>query len=163
MTFDGSTTLNLAINVAPDGRVVTLDLPPEGDPISATLGLLAYDAGKPASFVRRQYVGHPAESRIQQVYGDSAALDWRGLGGPFDLAFINGDHSSLYVCSDTRNALSVLRPGGIVLWHDYEWRSVAAPIDAAFKRGERIYWIRGTRLAVGTFADPTKSAASFAD
>jgi predicted O-methyltransferase YrrM len=163
-TFDGNTTLNLALNVAPGGRVVTLDLPPEGDPESRNAaGASGYEGGKPAPFTRRQYVGHPAADRIEQVYGDSAKLDWSVLGGPFDLAFLDGDHSSPYVRSDTRQALSVLRPGGLVLWHDYEWRSVAVPIDRAAKKGEHIHWIRGTRLAVGAFPDPRKSIDSFAD
>jgi predicted O-methyltransferase YrrM len=161
-TFDGNTTLNLALNVAAGGRVITLDLPPEGDPTAANAAA-GYEGGKPAPFQRRQYVGHPAAERIEQVYGDSATLDWSRLGGPFDLAFIDGDHSSAYVRSDTRNALSVLRPGGVVLWHDYEWRSVAAPLDRAVERGERIHWIRGTRLAVAVFPDPAASAARFAD
>jgi len=163
-TFDGNTTLNLAMNLAPGGRVVTLDLPPQGDPNAQNAAPgTGYEGGKPAPFQRRQYVGHPAADRIEQVYGDSARLDWGGLGGPFDLAFLDGDHSSRYVRSDTRQALSVLRPGGIVLWHDYEWRSVAAPIDRAVQRGERIHWIRGTRLAVGVFPEPQKSVASFQD
>jgi predicted O-methyltransferase YrrM len=102
-------------------------------------------------------------SRIEQVYGDSAKLDWSTLGGPFDLVLIDGDHTTPYVLADTRKALSVLAAGGIILWHDYEWRSVSAAIDTAVRRGEPIHWIRGTRLAIGIFPDPVASIARFAD
>jgi predicted O-methyltransferase YrrM len=161
-TFDGNTTLNLALNVGSDGRVVTIDLPPEGDPTAGNAGPgTGYEGGKPAAFERRQFIGHPAGARIQQVYGDSARLDWGSLGGPFDLAFIDGDHSTKYVAIDTKNVLSVLKPGGVIAWHDYEWRSVAAALDPAVEKGERLYWIRGTRLAVGIFPSPPESAKNF--
>ena len=156
-TFDGNTTLNLAANVDAGGLVVTLDLPPEGSTTTDYAG-----TGKPAAFAARQYVGHPAEARIRQVYGDSAALDWSSFGGTFDLAFLDGDHSTRYVRSDTQKALGVLRPGGLVVWHDYEYRSVSVVLDAAVAAGEEIHWIRGTRLAVGRFPDPAKSAPRFA-
>jgi len=154
-TFDGHTALNLAGNLAADGRVVTIDLPPEGSPRGPAGTAL------PTEFGARAYDGHPAAARIRQVLADSATLDWRALGGPFDLAIIDGDHSSRMVAGDTRGVLSVLSPGGIVLWHDYEWRSVARVIDRAVAAGERIAWIAGTRFAVGIFPDPARSAGLF--
>lgn len=161
-TFDGNTALNLALNLGPDGRVVTIDLPPGGDPAAANAAAGSIDErGMPTAFERRQYVGHPAASRIQQVYGDSARLDWKALGGPFDLAFIDGDHSPPYVAGDTRNVLSVLVPGGIVLWHDYHWHPVSAVVDGAVARGASIQWIRSTRLAVATIEDPSAAADAF--
>jgi predicted O-methyltransferase YrrM len=160
-TFDGNTALNLALNLGAEGRVVTIDLPPEGDPGAGQGADSLYAGGRPANFVRRQYEGHPAAGRIHQVFGDSARLDWSSIGGPFDLAFIDGDHSASYVASDTRNALSVLRPGGIVLWHDYDWRSVAGVLDRAAARGVPVRWIGGTRLAVAVVPDPAAASAGF--
>jgi predicted O-methyltransferase YrrM len=155
-TFDGNTTLNLALNTGDTGSVVTLDLPPEG------LGEINRSrVSQPTEFEKRQYVGHEVERKITQVYGDSAELDWRTLYGPFDLAFIDGDHTSEYVLSDTANTLSVLNPGGIVIWHDYEYRSVAAVVDRVLEHGDPIHWIRGTRLAVARFSEPRESAERF--
>jgi predicted O-methyltransferase YrrM len=151
-TFDGHTALNLALNVGEEGRVVTIDLPLEGAPSSNYAG-----TGGPVPFRERVYEGHPAATRIRQVLGDSARIDWSALGGPFDLVFIDGDHRIEYVRSDTMNALSVLRPGGVIAWHDYEYRSVSRVLDAAAARGERLHWIRGTRLAMGVFARPPDS------
>jgi predicted O-methyltransferase YrrM len=36
-----------------------------------------------------------------------------------DAAFIDGDHSRAGVENDTRLALAHVRPGGIIIWHDY--------------------------------------------
>jgi predicted O-methyltransferase YrrM len=38
---------------------------------------------------------------------------------PCDAVFIDGDHSRKGVLNDTALAFEVLRPGGIVIWHDY--------------------------------------------
>ncbi|NBV45889.1 MAG: class I SAM-dependent methyltransferase [Planctomycetia bacterium] len=117
----------------------------------------------PTDYGARVYDGHPAAARIRQVLADSATLDWQSLGGPFDLAIIDGDHSSPMVASDTRGVLSVLAPGGIVLWHDYEWRTVARVVDRAVAARQRIAWIAGTRFAIGIFPDPAHSAGELAN
>jgi predicted O-methyltransferase YrrM len=38
---------------------------------------------------------------------------------PIDAAFIDGDHSAVGVTSDSVLARRLLRPGGIIVWHDY--------------------------------------------
>jgi predicted O-methyltransferase YrrM len=115
-TFDGGTTLNLAENVSDDGMVTTVDLPPDW-----RSGNAGHDPGNvpAASMVGQKFRAAPSAKRIRQVFGDSARLDWRELGGPFDLIFIDGSHEYEYVRQDTANALRVIRPGGLILWHDY--------------------------------------------
>jgi hypothetical protein len=39
--------------------------------------------------------------------------------GEVDVAFIDGDHSKEGVVNDTNLALACVRPGGIIIWHDY--------------------------------------------
>lgn len=38
---------------------------------------------------------------------------------PCDAIFIDGDHSRKGVMNDTGLALELVRPGGIIIWHDY--------------------------------------------
>ena len=64
-TFDGNTTLNMALNVEDIGSVVTLDLPSEGLEEVNQSGI-----SQPTKFEKRQYVGHQVERKITQVYGD---------------------------------------------------------------------------------------------
>jgi len=41
------------------------------------------------------------------------------FGWPYDAVFIDGDHSRAAVEHDTRLARQLLRPGGLIIWHDY--------------------------------------------
>jgi predicted O-methyltransferase YrrM len=90
-------------------------------------------------------------------------MDWSTVGDGFDLAFIDGDHTEPYVRSDTENVLTVIRPGGVVVWHDYERRAVSTVLDKAASRGAPISWVSKTRIAVGTFADPLANIEYFCD
>src|SRR5207237_5738511 len=98
-TYDGNTALLLAANRSTDGRVVTIDLPP--DFTATRQAQLAFADGElnltDRNQLGRQMRSHPLAVRIRQVYGDSADLDWAALGGPFDLVFIDGCHSEAYV------------------------------------------------------------------
>jgi predicted O-methyltransferase YrrM len=98
-TYDGNTALVLATNVGADGTVVTVDLPPDFG-VEKRDSLVYSDVElnlTPREQLARQYQGHRLSSRIRQVYGDSAQIDWNALGGPFDLVFIDGCHSEPYV------------------------------------------------------------------
>jgi predicted O-methyltransferase YrrM len=148
-TYDGNTTLNLAANLPGDGCVTTIDLPPNWD------RKFIYDV--PSNYwnvtdrnrIGIQYRGTPYESRIRQVLGDSASVDWKELNPPFDLIFIDGCHFRDYVRADTTNALRNVRPGGVVVWHDYgDIRDVSRVVDET-AREITVRVVRGTRLAVG--------------
>ena len=146
-TSDGNTTLNLALNVKDQGTVVTFDLPP----------------GSPGFNVRseRQFKGHETEKLITQVLADSTTFDWENYNQTFDLIFIDANHSERAVKSDSINSLKVLNSNGIIIWHDYNYKSVSTVIDKAYNLGESIFWIKGTRLAVGQFQNPQKSIQNF--
>jgi len=157
-TFDGNTTLVLAANVAAGGEVVTMDLPPDFE--DAQKDLLAFpDVAlnlTPRDQLGRQYRNHPLSASIRQIYGDSAEVDWSRIGGPFDLIFIDGCHSSDYVRSDSENALSQLSPGGTVIWHDYGMiDEVSDVVDAFVRENPRLKAsaVEGTRLAIAVAAD----------
>lgn len=131
-TFDGRTTLNMALNQRAGSEVITLDLP------AAQLERAAQplDDGdrtyilKAASGARFQQRTTPA--RIVQVYGDSATFDFSRYAGAVDLMFVDGSHSYDYARSDSRVALSLVRPGGLILWHDYDtpyWPGVTRALN----------------------------------
>lgn len=118
-TFDGRTTRNLAANVG-DGHVYTLDLPPsvEADKLKFHLD----DLETPLILrekVGARYVGTPEQQRITQLFGDSATFSYEPYLGQMDLVFVDGSHSIDYVRSDTENAFRMIKPDGVVVWHDY--------------------------------------------
>ncbi len=147
-TFDGRTTLNLAENSPPDARIYTLDLP--AAQIGATAHALA--AGEDA-FVRKResgarFASSPHASRITQLYGDSAQFDFSPYRGAIDLVFVDASHAYEYVLADTRSALAMLRPGGVILWHDYgtgDWPGVNRALNELRRTDPRLAnlrWIR---------------------
>lgn len=148
-TYDGRTALNLAANAPGDGTVTTMDLPPDWNHgLAIDVPHHAVNAtGVPPTSLK--YRDTPYAHKVRQVYGDSAVLDWSTLGGMFDLIFIDGCHSYDYVMSDTSKALNTVRPGGLVIWHDYGMiEDVSKGVDEIARRIE-VRAIRSTSLAVG--------------
>jgi predicted O-methyltransferase YrrM len=154
-TYDGNTALTLAANLDSQGEVVTVDLPPDFD-LKKHQATLTYLDGEVNLTARdqlgRQYRNLPLASRIRQIFGDSASLDWSALGGPFDLIFIDGCHSEAYVDSDSKNAIKQLAPKGAIVWHDYGMiADVSKVVDriAHEMSAIEVHAIEGTRLAIG--------------
>lgn len=121
-TFDGRTTENMAANQPADGHCYTLDLPSDGAD-SAALPLASGDKtyiNKPVSGAR---ISDQARTgKITQLYGDSGVFDFSPYHGQIDLMFVDGSHSYDYVLSDSEAAWKMVRPGGLILWHDYDSR-----------------------------------------
>jgi predicted O-methyltransferase YrrM len=122
-TASGRTSYLWARNSPANARVVTLTLTPsevasyrreEGDADSDIRNAL-----EESRFSTFYYSNTPVASKITQLYGDSKTFDERRWEGECDLVFVDGSHARSYVESDSRKALRLARPGGIVLWHDY--------------------------------------------
>lgn len=118
-TGNGGTLFLWTRVAAPDAHLVTVDMCP--------MGLL----GRHAAFavLCRGFAG--ASQRIDLVYGvnsqDPATLDdvKRLLGGePVDFLFIDADHSYEGVSRDFALYSTLVRPGGVIAFHDVEPRSV---------------------------------------
>jgi predicted O-methyltransferase YrrM len=119
-TATGKTTYLLARNAAEDAEIVTLTLDEKGAyRAEATDAVEAKRAALDESLDAFVYRGTPVEHKIRQLFGDSKAFDETPYLGRCDLVFVDGSHARSYVESDSRKALAMLRPGGIVLWHDY--------------------------------------------
>jgi predicted O-methyltransferase YrrM len=148
-TYDGNTALNLAANISGDGRVTTVDLPIDWDRKFVYEVPDEYWNVTDRRGVGAQYRNTPYQSRIRQVLGDSAGIDFNELSPPFDMVFVDGCHYLEYVRADTRNALANIRAGGIIVWHDYgDMKDVSRVVDET-ARDVTAFAIRGTRLAVG--------------
>jgi len=123
-TATGRTTYLLARNSPEDARVHTLTLPPDAhdhyDAAGSDSGLAARRALDESRFTTFLYTGTDVEPKVDQLFGDSKALDVTPWQGRCDLIFIDGSHAYSYVKSDTEKALQMVAPGGIILWHDYQ-------------------------------------------
>ena len=70
-------------------------------------------------FIGRFYIENKLGHRVCQIYSDST--EWDTTHYPdafFDSVLIDGGHSAEVVCHDTLNAMRLIRPGGLMLWHD---------------------------------------------
>ena len=147
-TSDGNTALNLAANIPDSGKVTTVDLPLN---FSGEFDLTVPDFRKNITDRDRvgiQFQGTGFEGKIHQILCDSAVLDFSNIGGPFDLIFIDGCHYYDYVRRDTENALKNIKPGGVLVWHDYgQIDDVSRVVDEYIDiLGPQV--VRGTRLAI---------------
>jgi predicted O-methyltransferase YrrM len=116
-TYTGSTTLVMALNSPKDCKITTMDLPAKDLPAVPSHS----KAGDAQFRVGSAFLGTPQASRIEQILGDSTAFDFSPYHGTIDLLLIDGNHSYPFASSDSRNALKMLAPGGVIIWDDYIW------------------------------------------
>jgi predicted O-methyltransferase YrrM len=152
-TFDGRTTLNLAVNAGQDAAVYTLDLPQSAiDSVSKPIHRDEVRYADKSSSGER-YRGTEAEGRIVQLYGDSGTFDFGAYRGNIDLVFIDASHTFDYVVNDSLNALQLLKPsGGTIVWHDYSrWDGVTGALNQLREKHPSFAGLKrisGTTLAV---------------
>ena len=122
-TCTGKTAYLWSRNAPADAEIVTLTLAPTqrteyvaapGDSSTDTDYALAESA-----FTEFLYSNTDAANRIVQLYGDSKQFDESAYRDWADLVFVDGSHAESYVRSDSEKALRIVKPGGLILWHDY--------------------------------------------
>jgi predicted O-methyltransferase YrrM len=138
---DGRTARVLLHNVTALQRYIGVDVPMEYEP-----GL---------QHQRNEMVPNPgylaaADPRFDLVLRKCGTLD---LGPqdfePCDVVFIDGDHSEAVVAYDSNLARALVKPGGIIIWHDYCNRAVEVTrvLELDRQRGHDIRHVEGTWLA----------------
>lgn len=105
-TFSGYSALSMAAGLPDDGRIVTCEVDP-----------------RHAEMARRHIAASPFADRIEVRLGK--ALDTiNGLGGPFDLVFIDADKAS-YV-DYYESVLPKLAPRGVIVADNTLWSGAVA-------------------------------------
>lgn len=116
-TYKGVSTTQLALNLADGGMVFTLDLPEDHPAYSLPIPkpeeqAIAAEGGK-GILIPRDLL-----DRVTFLSSDSATFDEGPYHGTIDLVFVDGAHSYEYVKNDSEKGWQMLRPGGILAWHD---------------------------------------------
>lgn len=152
-TYNGMTTLQMALNAPKDCEVFTLDLAPEK---SALLKHSAIDELVSKQFKKRfntetgGYFHGRQDVKITQLWGDTATFDYSILGGQVDLVFIDAAHDYDNKMRDCENALKILANKGVILWHNFA--DICCPevtkCLAEYSNKFNIYHLRNTSLAV---------------
>jgi predicted O-methyltransferase YrrM len=154
-TFDGRTTINMAMNCSNDTQLFTLDLPMSSDN-NTKYPLAPYESvyvKKPQPGVR--FASYNVAKKIKQLLGDSARFDYTPYLNSIDLVFIDGSHALEYVKNDTEIALKLLNDQkGVILWHDCGvWDDVTGFLNEKYLNDplfSGIRLIKDTSLAVLT-------------
>lgn len=129
------------------------------------LGLPPQDAYRTDSFgfIGRFYLEKQLGNRVCQIYCNSTQWDIANYPeGFFDSVLIDGGHEAHVVLSDTRKALSLLRPGGLIMWHDFcppvrdkfeVVQGVMSGIEQASEllsaSLEKLFWVKPSWILVG--------------
>jgi len=145
-TAEGRTTLNLALHTPADAEIFTFDLPPTH--LGATVaesGLNYRQMGipEPGCLFR----SHPLAGKIRLILADSTQFDWSPFENSVDFVFIDGAHDYLSVRKDTENALRLLRPRGVILWHDYGVAEGVTLWLNELAKDLPLVWLKDTSLA----------------
>lgn len=86
-------------------------------------------------------------AKIVQLHGDSRTFDYESYARSIDLVFVNAGHTYDLVANDTRHALTLLRPGGVIIWHDFAPKSRdVVQLGREFARERPLFWIEDTAL-----------------
>lgn len=153
-TADGMGTILMSVN-SPSSRIYTVNIPPEE--------ILAGKGGRFTTVaLERDKIGCAYRARnlsnITQVFANTAT--WTPNIGTIDVAFIDGCHDSDFVYNDTKKILQHMRPGGFVLWHDFNPKlsekfpwidSVCRGVDRLCRNGlicGRIFQIRDSWVGI---------------
>lgn len=121
-TFNGQSTLTLALNSDEKSFITTVDMPSDLEKIHSDL------LDKDIPFIldkekqNKLYKGLDVSKKIRQIYADLTHTDFNSFlkdNRYFDFIFIDAGHSYDCVKNDTEKSLDVLTENGVIVWHDY--------------------------------------------
>ena len=116
-TYKGVSTTQLALNVMEGGMVFTLDLP-EGHPAYSLPIPKPEERAIAAESGKGILIPRDLLERVTFLSADSAEFDTTPYRESMDLIFVDAAHGYEYVKNDSEKGWEMLRPGGIMAWHD---------------------------------------------
>ena len=153
-TYNGMTTLQMALNSPSDCVTYTLDLPQE---ISSSLELSQLDTLVSKHFKDKfgtstgSYFKNRNDIKIIQKLGDSATFDYSEIGNELiDIIFIDAAHDYKNKEIDSEQAFKLLSKKGVIIWHNYN--DVTNPdvtkYLADISKRRKLFHLRNTMLAI---------------
>jgi len=110
-SFQGGATANFGRIMAPGATLIAVDKPTSSQPGAVVLrGVIAElcEEGYDAVVVLGDSKSLAVQDTVRHILG----------GRSVDVLFIDGDHSSKGVTADSNNYVPMVRPGGLVVFHD---------------------------------------------
>ena len=122
-TCSGKTTTLMALNSPNDSKIITLTLDSNQ---AKNLNLDKQDNKvsirniiNESNYNKFIFSGKEYEKKISVMFMDSRKLNADEYLNKFDLIFIDGGHTYSIIENDSIKAFTMIKTGGIILWHDY--------------------------------------------
>ncbi|MCC7352234.1 MAG: class I SAM-dependent methyltransferase [Anaerolineae bacterium] len=147
-TFQGGTTYHIALNTPDDAVIYTLDLKPEQVSVLKYEKKDRLDEEVIHHSSGAKFEGTPLSRKIVRLWGDSATFDFSAFRGQMDLVLVDGSHEYPYARDDTAHALETIKPGGVIIWHDFD---IAPGVSYALEKVARerdVYQLRDSSYAI---------------
>lgn len=152
-TYNGMTTLQLALNAPGNCKIYTLDLP---DNITPQIPLNKIDTLVAKHFKDKfrtktgSYFANRKDITIIQILQDSATFDPSPFKHSIDLVFIDAAHDYKNKKKDSENAFFMLKKGGVIIWHNYA--DVGCPDVTKYlydlSKHKKVYHLKNTMFAI---------------
>ena len=122
-TCSGKTTYLMGLNSPTDAKIISLTLNPDNikDLKKNTKdNKISYrNIINESIYQKFLFSGTSIENKIQVQFIDSLNFDHSKYLSQMDLIFIDGGHTYSIVKSDSEKSFKMIKPNGIILWHDY--------------------------------------------
>ncbi len=118
-TFDGTTTLQMALNAPLESHIHTLDLPEEQEETYLPVAEADFKFIQDRRSCRESTLERPLPKKSCNIWEIRRSMTFRiHTAGSLDLCFIDGGHSYPCVKSDTEKTSRFFQSMEIILWHD---------------------------------------------
>lgn len=152
-TYNGMTTLQMALNAPKNCQIYTLDLPKNTLP-QIPLSRIDILVAKHFQNIYRtetgSYFAKRKDINIIQILQDSATFESTSFKNSIDLIFIDAAHDYKNKKNDSENALMMLKKGGVIIWHNYA--DVGNPDITKYLyhlgKHKKIYHLKNTMFAL---------------
>ena len=122
-TCSGKTTYLMALNSSEDAKITTITLNP-----NKLNNIQKFDKDNESSYRNLKnesiynkflFSGTPEEKKIKVIFINSVDFINTEFKEKIDFIFIDGGHTYSVVKNDSEKSFEMLKPNGIILWHDY--------------------------------------------
>ena len=122
-TCSGKTTYLMALNSPENTKIYTMTLNPD---MIRNISKEKLDNKisfrniiNESIYEKFLFSGTHVEKKIKLIFQNSLNFDHSPFKNKMDLIFIDGGHTYSVVKNDTEKSFEMLKPNGIILWHDY--------------------------------------------
>ena len=153
-TCSGKTTYLMALNSTEDTKITTITLNP-----NEINNIEKFETDNESSYrnIKNESIydkflfsGTPEEKKIKVIFINSVDFKNTEFKEKIDFIFIDGGHTYSVVKNDSEKSFEMLKPNGIILWHDYvpgkrSSSDVVKYINSILDK-KKIYKIKNTSL-----------------